>query len=147
MEEEEEQEDWFPRIVRDNNHENVKKIFTGYLDYLFLYQGRQPVILKFYHGHLIEQYETSDHMRRSGEYKGWHKNGKRYIHCFYSSNELIGEYKEWDESGSLKKHYFYEWATWPDRSKPYSIKDAIEAGIRGPWLKNAHMQNFFKNME
>lgn len=140
----EEEDDWFPRHARENKRDNIKKIFTERLDYLFVYQGRQLVILRFDHGHLYEQYEAADHMRHDGEFKEWHENGQPYIHCFYSSDELTGEYKEWDKNGSLKIHVFYEWATWPSNPKAYSIEDAIEKKIRGPWLKSAKMPNFFK---
>jgi antitoxin component YwqK of YwqJK toxin-antitoxin module len=42
-----------------------------------------------------------------GECKTWYDNGQLWIQCFYKNDRLHGEYKTWLKNGKLVKHCFY----------------------------------------
>ena len=47
-------------------------------------------------------------IKKDGEYKSWHTNGRLQIHCFYENGKKDGEYKFWNNNGKLLYHCFYK---------------------------------------
>ena len=43
-----------------------------------------------------------------GEYRGWFKDGKLQIQCFFKNKLRNGDFKQWHNDGRLEYHFLYK---------------------------------------